>query len=97
MRVAHACSHACSEGEVFVYRTALGILKLYHDELLHADFEGVMRVLHGLAESMQVREHITQAHSHVCPTFCDPVVLCYYCLILTLINRISIPTPSFTR
>jgi len=35
-----------NEGEVFLYRAALGILKIYQQELLKGDFEDVIRLLH---------------------------------------------------
>jgi hypothetical protein len=36
------------EGEVFLYRSALGILKLFHNQLLKADFEECVRLLHNI-------------------------------------------------
>lgn len=41
------------EGDSFLFRAALGILKYLQDELLLLDFDGMIRVLHRL--SLRVR------------------------------------------
>ncbi|KAK3528748.1 hypothetical protein QTP70_011200 [Hemibagrus guttatus] len=73
----------CRDGEEFLFRTALGILRLYEDVLLHMDFIHMAQFLTRLPEHVSAERLFSSIHNiHMTSSNRKWPQMCIYCPVL---------------